>query len=190
MTDASWDNGGGPPAKKGMGTGMKVLAGCGVAVLGLGLTCVVGGVLLKKKIEKDPQAFEEGVLGWAKGKMQKDWDRLRAVVEQLGTDAGARALYQANGRLHEDYATEDAFLAAVRGWRPKLGPLPAEVPLKSHHRRHGQAGPDPAPKTVDDFNVDISKTFGSTRIRCRFPEGGARLSVTFDGERLTHIQVD
>jgi hypothetical protein len=185
MTNASWDNGGGPPERKGMGTGMKVLLGCGAAALLLVVTCGVAGVVLGRMVKKDPAAFEKRVEGWAKGMVQKDWGRLRTLVDQLQTEAGAGAVYRANAGLREAYATEELFLKAVQGWRPHLTPLPEEPPMGGHgrHRRERAEG---APE-AQGMDVSVNKMFGKSTIRCRYPDGG-RLSVTFDGEQVTGLE--
>ena len=194
MVDASWDNSGLPPQKKGLGTGMKVLMGCGIAALAALVTCAVGGAILGNMIKKDPKAFEKRVEGFAKGLIQKDWERFRTLLDQLQTDDGARALYRANPSLHEAHPTEDQFLQAARSWRPRLGPLPVEAPVgKRHHRDHDRAVNDAtqedASESAKDPTVNISKVFGTTVIQCRFP-AGALISVTFDGERVQRIEVE
>jgi hypothetical protein len=194
VVDSSWDNSGLPPQKKGLGTGMKVLLGCGIAALLALVTCAVGGVILGNMIKKDPKAFEKRVEGFAKGLVQKDWERFRTLVGQLQTDDGARALYRANSGLHQAHPTEDQFLQATRTWRPRLGALPAEAPVGNHHHRHRSedepatengvaAEPSKAP------SVNITKVFGTTRIQCRYP-GGALVSATFDGGGVQRIQVE
>jgi hypothetical protein len=196
MVDASWDNSGLPPQKKGLGTGMKVLLGCGIAVLLAVVTCAVGGAVLGNYIKKDPKAFELRMEGFAKGLVQKDWERFRTLVDQLQTDDGARAVYRANPGLHQSQATEEQFLQAVRAWRPRLAPLPAEAPVGKHrhHRRYrdqpGEAPPEAsAADSPKQPSVDIQKIFGTTRIRCTYPNGTS-LAVTFEGERIKSIEVE
>ena len=196
MVDASWDNSGLPPAKKGLGTGMKVLMGCGIAVLLTVVTCAVGGAVLGHYIKKDPRAFELRVEGFAKGLVQKDWERFRALVDQLQTEDGARAVYHANPGLHQAQPTEELFLQAVRAWRPRLAPLPAEAPVGKHrrHRRNrdqpAEASPEtPVAETPKQPSVDIQKLFGTTRIRCTYPNGTS-LAVGFDGEHVKTIEVE
>ncbi len=196
MVDASWDNSGLPPPKKGLGTGLKVLLGCGLAVLLAGVTCAVGGAVLGSYIKKDPRAFELRVEGFAKGLVQKDWERFRALVDQLQTDDGARAVYRGNPSLGQAHATEEQFLQAVRAWRPRLAPLPAEAPMgkQRRHRRDRdqpeEAFPEaPAAETPRQPSMDIQKIFGTTKIRCTYPNG-ASLAVTFTGERIKTIEVE
>ncbi len=194
MVDASWDNSGLPPQKKGLGTGMKVLMGCGIAVLVALVTCAVDGAILRNIIKKDPKAFEKRVEGFAKGLIQKDWERFRTLVHQLQTDEGARALYRANPGLHQAHPTEDQFLQTARAWRPRLGPLPAEAPVGNHRHRH-QSEDEPisengaAAEPSKEPSVNITKIFSTTKIQCQYP-GGALVSATFDGERVQRIEVE
>jgi hypothetical protein len=193
MVDASWDNSGQPLPKKGLGTGMKVLMGCGIALLVVLATCAVGGVVLGSYIRKDPRAFETRVEGFANSLIQKDWERLRALVDQLQTDDGARTVYRANPSLGQAQASEELFLQAVRAWRPRLGALPAEMPVGRHHRhrrdRDQAVEEAPALEAPKQPSVDLQKIFGTTRIRCTYPDG-TRLAVTFDGERVKSIEVE
>jgi hypothetical protein len=194
MADSSWDNAGLPPPKQGLGTGMKVLLGCGIALVVLIATCTVGGALLRNAIRKDPQAFEKRIEGFAQGLVQKDWVRFRDLVVQLQTDDGARTLYRSNPGLHQAHPTEEQFLVEVRGWRPRLKALPAEAPVGKHRRRHrGEDEPTPEELAKADAerqpSVSINKVFGTTRIRCRYP-GGPVVAVTFDGERIERLTVE
>jgi hypothetical protein len=196
MVDSSWDNSGQPVEKKKMGTGMKVLLGCGIALLLILVTCGVGGAILGNMIKKDPKAFEARVEGFAKGLVQKDWTRMRALVDQLQTDEGAKALYQANPGLRQAHPSEDQFLQAVRAWRPRLAPLPEEAPVRKHGRRHRHRQEE-EPTQEDstetgarkDLRVDIQKVFGTTTIRCRYPDG-ARFSAVFDSEQIRSLEME
>jgi hypothetical protein len=196
MVDSSWDNSGLPLQKKSLGTGMKVLLGCGLAALLALVTCAIGGAVLGNYIKQDPRAFEQRMEGFAKGLVQKDWERFRALVDQLRTDDGARAVYRANPSLGQAQASEALFLQAVRAWRPHLSALPAEAPVGNHrrHRRDRDQAEEAAPETptagaLKQPSVDIQKIFGSTRIRCAYPDG-TRLTVAFDGERVKTIDVE
>jgi hypothetical protein len=196
MVDASWDNSGLPPRKKGFGTGMKVLMGCGIATL-IGLTtCAIGGAILGNMIKKDPKAFERRMEGFARGLVQKDWEHLRALVDQLQTDDGAREAYRANPGLRQGHPSEEAFLQAVRGWRPRLTPLPEAAPMGKHRHGPGERQED-EPSREDRAGtetqkapaMDIQKIFGTTRIRCRYPDGTV-LSMTLEGERVQRLDVE
>ena len=197
MVDASWDNSGLPPQQKGLGTGLKVLMGCGIAALLALVTCAVGGAVLRNLIKKDPKAFEKRVEGFAQGLIQKDWERFRTLLDQLQTDDGARAVYRANPDLHQAHATEDQFLQAARTWRPRLGSLPAQAPVGKHRLdqdqnldqpEKGATGGDAA-ASAKDLSVNVRKVFGTTVIQCRFP-ARALVSVTFDGDRVRRIEVE
>jgi hypothetical protein len=186
MAQSSWDNDGVVPGKKRLGTGMKVLLGCGVAFLILVTTCMVGGFALSNMIKKDPKAFESRVENWAKGMIQKDWDRLRGLVDQLQTDEGARAVYRSNPDLRQAHPSEEEFLKVVQGWRAQLTPLPVEVPLEVDHRHRRESG---AKETRKRHFVTLNKTFGTTHITCRYPDG-THLAVDFKEDRVLRINVD
>ncbi len=115
MADSSWDNGGqSTRAKQGMSIWAKVALGCGVVVLlGLG-GCVVLGATCAHAIGKSMDGPE--------------WGHLRRAVEQLGSDAGAKDLYEANPDLWKAYPSENDFIKTAQSWRPKLEPLPAQMP--------------------------------------------------------------
>lgn len=191
MVDSSWDNGGGAPKKPGLGTGTKVLLGCGVALLLGVVTCTVGGMALGHMIKKDPEAFEKRMEGWAKGMMQKDWEHLRALVDQVQTEDGARALYRSNPDLRQGYPTEEGFLTAARGWRTLMTPLPVEIPMEeSRHGHRGRKAREASPEgRVKTHSVSLNKMFGNTTIVCRYPDG-LRLSVTFHGDKVGSIAVE
>ncbi len=115
MADSSWDNGGQPMQRKqGMSIWAKVALGCGVLfLLGLG-GCVVLGATCAKVVGKTMDG--------------REWVQLKEAVRQLQSDEGAKALYQANPELSQAYLSEENFLQQARLWRPKLEPLPAEMP--------------------------------------------------------------
>ena len=170
MADSSWDNSGLPVERKGMGTGMKVALGCGIAALLLFVTCVAGGALLGRYVKKDPEGFERKMEAWAQGLVQEDWDRVRSVVDRLQTEEGARGLYRENPRLAGRHPTETAFLAEVQAWRPHLKPL----------------APDALAR--EDRALGINKSFGTTRIRYTYPDG-TRLGVTLENGALAALEV-
>lgn len=161
MTDSSWDNGGlGRPAKRGWPLWGKVLMGCGVVVL-VGLAACVGGV-----------ATCAGAVSKA---ADAEWAAARAMVRQLETDEGARAVYAANPGLAGAYADEAAFLAAVRRWRPRLEPLPEQKPGLTSGRI--------------DMNISIQN--GHRRVELNYVNGkGAKLSTRWADGLLTDLQVD
>ena len=114
MADGSWDNSGLPAKKKGLGTGLKVAIGCGVALL-----VVIGGCV----------AFI-GVGASVVGKQMqaKEWPQLRQLVRDLGSEDGAAGVYHSNPGLAGDFPSEEAFLKAAQAWRELLEPLPEEPP--------------------------------------------------------------
>jgi hypothetical protein len=112
-TDASWDNSGLPPQKKGMPTWLKVLAGCGIlAVLAVG-SCV-------------------GFAAWGLHKVadlgKAQWPRYVETVKELQDPATTKTLYEANPGLHKRFSDEDAFEQQVAEWRPALQTPPDQMP--------------------------------------------------------------
>lgn len=189
MVDASWDNGGLPPqARKKMGTGLKVLLGCGIALVVLVVTCVAGGAAFVHYVKKDPEGFERRMEGWAAGMVQKDWARFRQLVIQLGTDEGALAVYRAQPTLAEHFASEEGFLTEVRAVRPSLKPLPEAVPLDGLSDRHRQRSAAPQ-ETQDTPRVNVNKVMGTTDIGCLYPDG-TRIRATFEGERILSLRLE
>ncbi len=167
MADASWDNGGyGQPTKVGMPMWAKVLLGCGVAAVLALATCVGGGVYLAHRIKQDPKGFKTQVMSFAIDRMRPEWEDFRAVVTQLRTPEGCRALYAASPDLATTWPTEADFLAAARGWQPTL-----------------VAPPELTTDVLEHGGLQISSEFGGrTRVAWR-PKGGARVAVTFDRSR-------
>lgn len=161
MADSNWDNSGLPAPKKGLGTGAKIAIGCGVALL-----LALGGCA----------AFVGGIAGLVGKQMQaQEWPALRAVVTQLETDEGARAVYAAHPRLAVDHPSEAAWLAAVQGWRPKLEPLPAEPPSLFTGR----------------ISMNVSVSGGYRRSELGYRNGkGAMLSSRWENGRLLALEVN
>lgn len=181
MSNGTWDNQSPPPQPQGMPLWLKVVLGCGGVVLLLLTTCIGGAAYLSHRIKQDPEGFkkkvESAAVGFAKGFIEKPWAALRSAVDQLQTDEGAKAFFAANPGLKDHYATEEAFLEAVRGWRPKLPPLPAEIP------------------NLTEGHLDFQKDFGRTqRMRYQTP-GGARIKIEWELQngnlgRVLDLQVD
>ncbi len=133
MTDSSWDNGGAGAPKQGLPVWAKIGLGCGVAILLLLATCVGGSLYIRHKIKQDPEGFKHKIKDMVRDAVKADWAFLRRTVDQLGTDEGAKSFYRTQPKLHEQYPTETQFLETVKAWRPKLEPIPEEVPdLDSH----------------------------------------------------------
>lgn len=121
MGDASWDGGETPEQGGGPPTWATLGLGCGGALLFLLLTCA-----------------SLAWLGIRKGlaTMDQAWAQMRADVELMRTNDGARILYRTNPGLAETYPVEDDFVRAVALWRPRLGDIPPQRPdLKALMRR-------------------------------------------------------
>lgn len=161
MTDASWDNGGlGRPAKTGWPVWAKLLMGCGV-IVAIGVVACVGGIATcASSINKAASS---------------EWVALRALTQQLDTDEGARAVYAANPDLAASFPDEEAFLAKVRFWRPRLEPLPIEKPGL----------------TSGKLEMNLSINNGNRRVQLNYVNGkGARMATTWHNGRLADISVD
>ncbi len=177
MADSSWDNGGyGKPTKVGMPTWAKVtIGGCGLLLL-ISLGTCAGGYLflgsLLKGIEsqapkRDSGNLRRNVLGFAIDRIRPEWEDFRAVVEQLRTEQGCKALYAANPDLAATWPREADFLAAAKAWQPGLPPAPELTPelLQGHE------------------GIQIKSQFGGkVRVDWR-PKAGPSVSVTFDRSR-------
>lgn len=168
MADASWDNGGLPPKRRGLGTWAKVSLGCGVIALLMLVTCVGAGYWAFRK----GSAAIDGV-----------WSEMHRTAEQVRTDEGARALYQANPRLADTYPTVEDFLQAVAEWRPRLGEIPAQRPdFKSLVDPKGGSG----------FKLDSRSESGQPqRVTIGFnTRGGGRLVMIQEDGKLVDIRVE
>lgn len=165
MVESNWDNGGGDPASKGLSTWVKVGLGCGlVLVLGMA-TCVGSCAYLSRKVQKDPEGFKRSVMGFVSQFIREDWEDLRAMVDQLGTDAGAQELYRQAPGLKSSFPSETAFVEASRGWRPLLEPLPKEIPdLEAH-------------------DLSYNSQIGGKVVLSYRQKNGARVRFTWDGKR-------
>lgn len=167
MADSSWDNGGhGVPAKAGLPLWGKIALGCGVVFLVVLVTCVGGVAFLANKAKKDPEGIKNAVLGFALDKMKPEWDEFRAVIDQLRTPEGCRALYAANPDLAKSWATEAEFLAAAEGWRPNLAPTP-----------------ELTPELMERQGLRIHRGSGGRLEVGWSPKDGRAVYVTFEGPR-------
>lgn len=162
MADSSWDNAGQPmQTKKAMSIWAKVGIGCGVVfLLGLG-----GCVYLATR---GAQAFSKAMDG-------REWGQLRTAVQQLETDEGAKSLYQSNPELAQSYPTEAGFLDQARMWRPKLEPLPPEMPGVFTGKI--------------SYNVSVSGGFRKVELGYTNDKGG-RIASRWENGRLQMISVD
>lgn len=168
MADSSWDNGGqGAPVKAGMPLWAKITMGCGVAFLLAVVTCVGAGAFFVNKVKKDPEGFKKQVLGFAIDKMKPEWDDFRAVMDQLRTPEGCKALYAANPALAKTWPTEGAFLEAAATWRKDLAPTP-----------------ELTPELMEQHGLRMNKSYGG-RVEVGWsPKEGRAVYVTFDRARL------
>ncbi|MBS1766302.1 MAG: hypothetical protein JST05_02725 [Acidobacteria bacterium] len=165
--DASWDNSGLPPQKKGMPLWAKLLAGCGIVMVLLIGSCVGLGVWGFKKGKAVFQA--QGSTAWTK---------LAAYEKQLETDEGVSELYRANPGLAHAYPTEADFLAAAQSWRPKLAPLPAQMPELLQAMKDRSFS----------LNVRTVNHVTTRSVGVRMGEG-AFLSATWENESLVDLEV-
>jgi len=171
VTDGSWDQpltpSPAPPRKKGLGVFGKILIGCGGA-----LFCFILAIAALLWV-----AFSK-----ASGALDRGWAEVRAEVESLRTDEGARKLYRDNPGLAQNYPTEAEFLKASAEWRPKLGHIPEKRPdLKDLVKGRG-----PGSVSIRSREGEGKK---SLTIRMRM-DTGATLVVELEDDRLADIQVD
>lgn len=167
MGDASWDNGGhGVPAKAGMPLWGKIALGCGIGFLVVLVTCVGAGALFINKFNKDPEGFKQKAMTVVADKLRPDWDDFRAVVEQLKTQDGCRALYAANPDLAKSWPTEAAFLEAAAKWHPDVA-----------------TPPDLTLDVMEHQGLQINKEIGG-KVRVGWsPKTGRSIYVTFERSR-------
>lgn len=167
MADSSWDNGGqGLPAKRGMPVWGKVLLGCGIAFLVVLVTCVSGIAYVAHKAKKDPEGFKKQVMGFAFDKIRPDWEDFRAVVEQMRTEEGSRALYAANPGLAKTWPAESDFLQTTAKWRKDIAPAP-----------------DLTPDLLERQGLRIHRDFSGKVEVGWSPKSGRAVYVTFEGSR-------
>jgi len=167
MADASWDNGGhGVPLKPGLPLWGKVALGCGIAFLVALVTCVGGIAYVTNKAKKDPEGFKHQIMGFALEKVRPDWEDFRAVVDQLRTPEGCRALYAANPGLAKTWPTESGFLQAAAKWQKDLAPTP-----------------DLTPDLMEHQGLRINHDLGGKVEVGWSPKSGRAVYVTFEGAR-------
>lgn len=147
MADSSWDNSGMPVSRQGMSVWAKVGLGCGIAFLLFVLTC-------------------GSCVWWGtskfSGSLDQSWTKMRASVEALKTEDGAKSLYRENPGLKGSYPTEEAFVKAAEEWRPSLGELPMKRPdfmkLVKEHKMEFRAGDQPGRETGHiQYTLDSGK---------------------------------
>lgn len=169
MADSSWDNAGhGVPAKAGLPLWGKIALGCGVAFLVVLVTCVGTGAYFINKFKKDPEGFKHQAMNLVVDQVRPDWEDFRAVVEQLRSPEGCRALYAAHPDLAKTWPTEGTFLEAASQWHKDV--LPA---------------PDLTPDLLDRGGLKINRDFGGQVQVGWSPKEGRAIYVTFEGARKT-----
>lgn len=167
MTEGSWDNGGhGVPAKPGLPLWGKIALGCGVAFLVVVMTCVGAGAFLVNKIKKDPEGFKQRAMNLVVDKVRPDWEDFRAVVEQLRTPEGCKALYAANPGLTKSWPTEAAFIEASSRWHKEV-----------------VSAPDLSPDLMEHGDLQINRELGGTVRVGWSPKSARAVYVTFEGSR-------
>lgn len=168
MADSSWDNGGhGVPTKVGMPLWGKIALGCGVAFLVVLVTCVGAGAYFVNKYKKDPEGFKHKAMTLVIDQVRPEWEDFRAVVEQLRTPEGCRALYAANPELAKTWTTEAAFLEAASRWHKEV-----------------VSAPDLSPELMERHGLHLNKSYHG-RIEVGWsPKDGRAVYVTFDRARL------
>jgi len=118
------------------------------------------------------------LVGRATGLRRQAWPLIQAVHKRIATDEGARDLYRLNPACANGYESEEAFLEAVRAWRPKLGALPASEPRE---RGEGyRVDSDPF-----ELSVSVQGQAGGW-LRARFVTGPAAAGQNV-GEGLTQL---
>jgi len=165
MADSNWDNESSTSPGKGLSTVARVGLGCGIALILVTATCVGGCLYLGKQVKKDPKKFEQSVLGFVKQFIQEDWEDLRRIIDQLGTDEGCKELYRSAPGLLGDFPTEQEFLDTARKWRPALEPLPKDLP------------------DMDSHDFTYSSNFGGKVVIGMKLKNGTRVRLTWDGKR-------
>ncbi|MDE3034116.1 MAG: hypothetical protein KGI56_10660 [Acidobacteriota bacterium] len=166
--DSSWDNSGLPPQKKGMPTWVKILGGCGIAAALLIGSCVGFAAW---GFQKGKAIFQEqGSIAWTK---------LASYEKQLESDEGVQALYQANPGLARAYPTESDFLKAAQTWRPKLAPIPAQMPNVFQAIKERSFS----------FNIQKNNQHSRRSAGVRMGSGGGFLVATWENEELVDLEV-
>lgn len=117
MADSSWDNGGRPPAKKGLSPLAMVVIGTSLGILLLLLAAAGWGASVIWKTNQSRTS-----------ELEQAWGIIRKDLQQLESEVGAKAFYRENPGLAGRYPTEEAFLKACAGWKPKLQGFPEKAP--------------------------------------------------------------
>jgi len=178
MADSNWDNSGAPLPKKGMPLWGKITLGCcgGCALVFLILmaTCIGGARWVAK--HGVPEALDKAV---GSAFLDKVWVEMDAAVRGLRTEEGAKALYQANPGLAENYPTEEDFVKAAEEWRANLGEFPARRPSLQDLTQGRKGG--------GHFSINTQNN--STKVEYQIPKGG-RLYLEIESGKLVDLRVE
>lgn len=153
---------------KGQSEAWMLLRVQGPGPFGLGPQSQGEGISLLALADSKAGAREESRAGQVR-RRQPEWDAYRAVLAALATDDGSRALYRQNPGLAKAYPAEAAFLAAAKGWRPRLQPVPEDILQAGDHLRLLRIHHGP-------FHNQVQMTY-------EFPT--LRLRAAWDEDRLT-----
>lgn len=129
--DPSWDNSGSSRPKKKWKYGEALFTAAIVACCVLGVGGI--GVLWFSRNQAH-------LLDVERARAKPDWAAAALIIEAMRSEAGSKALYQANPKLGARFPRESDFLAFAARWRPHLDSLPEEVPRpteKNFGHRHG-----------------------------------------------------
>lgn len=129
--DNSWDNSA-ASTPKGPGKFRGALVTAAVIALSLVAFGAVWGLWFSNNQARLLDAERE--------RARPDWASAALIVEGLRTEAGTRALFQANPKLGAHFRSEQEFLEVAARWRPSLEPLPRELPRAEDQvfgHRHG-----------------------------------------------------
>ena len=129
--DNSWDNSGTSKPKRNWKYG-NALVSASIIAFSLLAFCTVWILWFSRNQTKIAEI--------ERNRAKPDWAAATLIVEAMMSDAGAKALYQANPKLSTRFKSESAFLLFTYQWRSQLEPLPKDVPRpdeKNFGHRHG-----------------------------------------------------
>lgn len=163
----------------------RFLLGCGcLLLLGVGACALVAWKGLSyftrgapALVESAGRTLDEAVVvagARAEQILAEHWQELRADLARLSTDDGVRELWRENPSLARHFGSEEALLARVRQWRPRLAAAEGDLP------DWRAANPD-----VKTFLAD-----GAPGVEIAFNnQRGSRVRFVWEGGRLTYIEV-
>ena len=171
-TDASWDNSGLPPLKKGgIPLWVKILGGCGIVVVLLIGSCVGMGAWLLHKASSMGQA---------------QWPSYVATVKGLEDPAGTKSIYEANPGLKRQFPDEAAFEQQVAEWRPAIQTPPDQMPSMTTGRVFSFVGRDHSVR-IGGEPAPEGKEGGATGYKM---DDGRFLVVAWEDHKIVAIQFD